>query len=162
MTMTLKTGVTEYTLPNDRDIVVTRLVDAPRAIVFDCWTNPKHLPQWMLGPPGWEMTVCEIDLRPGGAWRYGWRKAEGEEMVLFGTVREVKPPERLVTTENWGGEWPEAVQTLEFSEENGRTTMTMTLTYVSKEVRDAALATGMKEGMDISFDHLDRLVAKLA
>ena len=94
MARTAKTGVTTYSTPSDTEIVITRVVDAPRPIVFEAWTKPKHLQQWLLGPPGWTMPVCEIDLRPGGAWRYVWRKADGEEMTMGGIFREVVPPER--------------------------------------------------------------------
>ena len=107
-----RTGVTSVTTPTDREIVVVRVVDAPRRMVFDAFSNPAHVPKWLLGPTGWTMPVCEIDLRPGGAWRYVWRKADGTEMVMVGTYREVVPPERIVWTESWGGPWPETVNTL--------------------------------------------------
>jgi len=107
------------------------------------------------------MPVCELDLRPGGAWRYVWRKSDGAEMTMGGLVREVTPPERLVTTERWGPEWPETVNTLTLTESGGRTTITLTITYPSKAARDAALETGMKGGMDESFARLDRLVRSL-
>ena len=154
-------GVTTYETPTDRDVVVTRVVDAPRRIVFDAYTKPEHLQKWLLGPPGWTMPICEMDLRPGGKWRYGWRKSDGAEMVMGGLVREVVPPEKLVTTERWGPEWPETVNTVVFTEAAGRTTITLTITYPSQEARDAALKTGMKGGMDESFNRLDNLVRSL-
>jgi uncharacterized protein YndB with AHSA1/START domain len=157
-----RTGVTTYETPTDREVVATRVFDAPRRLVFDAWTKPEHLQQWLLGPEGWTMPVCEIDLRPGGKWRYVWRKDSGKEMEMTGTVVEVKPPERLVTTERWGPEWPEATNTMVLTESGGRTTMTLTMTYVSKEVRDAALKTGMTSGMDASFERLDTLVRAVA
>jgi uncharacterized protein YndB with AHSA1/START domain len=131
------------------------VVDAPRRLVWEVWTSPEHLPHWMLGPDGWTMPVCEIDLRPGGAWRYVWRKADGTEMEMHGEFREIVPPERLVHTEAWGGDWPETLNTLVLTEENGRTTMTCTVLYPSKEARDAALGTGMKDGWSQSCDRLD-------
>ena len=155
-------GVTSYTTPSDREIVITRVVDAPRRLVFAAWTDPKHIPNWLGFPEGWTMPVCELDLRPGGAWRYVWRKSDGSEMTMGGLVREVTPPERLVTTERWGPEWPETVNTLTLGESGGRTTITLTITYPSKAARDAALETGMKGGMDVSFARLDRLVRTLA
>ena len=155
-------GVTSYTTPRDREIVITRVVDAPRRLVFAAWTDPKHIPNWLGFPEGWTMPVCELDLRPGGAWRYVWRKSDGSEMTMGGLVREVTPPERLVTTERWGPEWPETVNTLMLAESGGRTTITLTITYPSKAARDAALETGMKGGMDVSFARLDRLVRTLA
>ena len=155
-----RTGVTSYTTPTDREVVITRVVKAPRRLVFDAWTNPKHVPHWLLGPPGWSMPVCEIDLRPGGSWHYVWRKGDGSEMDMRGDYREVVPPERVVSTETWGPEWPETLNTVVFTEQNGLTTITLTVLNVSKQVRDAALKTGMKEGMDHAFDRLDELLAK--
>jgi uncharacterized protein YndB with AHSA1/START domain len=142
--------------------VITRIVDAPRRIVYDAWTNPKHIPGWMTGPEGWTMPVCEMDLRPGGSWHYVWRRNDGTEMSMTGTVREVAPPERLVTTEKWGPEWPETINTLVLTESGGRTTMTLTILYPTREARDAALQTGMKEGMEQSYTRLDSLLARLA
>ena len=78
----------------------------------------------MLGPPGWTMPVCEVDLRPGGAWHFVWRSRDGAEMDMRGVYREVSPPERLVATEQWGGDWPETLNTMVFSEEDGMTTIT--------------------------------------
>lgn len=145
---------TTFTTPSDREIVVTRVFDAPCRLVFDAWTKPEHLPHWMLGPEGWTMPVCEIDLRPGGAWHFVWRRSDGTEMGMRGVYREITPPERLVSTESWGGDWPDTLNTLILSEENGKTTMTLTVLYPSKEARDAALQTGMKAGMAASFDRL--------
>lgn len=150
-----KTGMTSYDLPNDQEVLITRVVKGSRRLVFDMWTQPKHLTRWMLGPPGWTMPICEMDLRPGGAWRYVWRRGDGTEMEMTGNVREVTPPERLVTTERWGPEWPETINKLELSESSGLTTIALTITYPSKEARDAALQTGMKEGMEQSFARLE-------
>jgi uncharacterized protein YndB with AHSA1/START domain len=152
------TGVTSYTTPSDREVLLTRVVSAPRRLVFAAWTEPRHLQRWLTGPEGWTMPVCEIDLRPGGRWRYVYRKASGKEMTLTGSVLEVAPPERLVTTESWGPEWPETVNTLVLTESEGRTTIALTITYVSKEARDAALATGAMDGMNRAFELLDELL----
>jgi uncharacterized protein YndB with AHSA1/START domain len=156
-----RTGVTQYATPNDNEVVVTRVFAAPRRLVFDAYTTPRHLRQWLLGPEGWTMTVCEIEQRPGGAWRYTWRKANGTEMTLWGEVREFVPPERLVMTENWGDEWPESLNTVVFTESNGHTTITLTITYPDKAARDAAMATGMEDGMEVSFARLDQLLSSL-
>ena len=142
--------------------MITRVVDAPRRVVFDAWTNPKHVSQWMLGPEGWTMPVCEMDVRPGGTWHYVWRKADGTEMPMSGSYREVAPPERLVSTESWGPEWPETVNTMVLTESAGQTTITLTILYPSKEARDMALKTGMKGGMDQSYERLDKLLRTLA
>jgi uncharacterized protein YndB with AHSA1/START domain len=106
--------------------------------------------------------VCEIDLRPGGKWHFVWRRGDGTEMSMTGTYREVVPPERLVHTESWGPEWPETLNTLVLTESGQQTTITMTILYPSKEARDAALQTGMKEGMEYSFGKLDALLTTLA
>lgn len=146
---------TTLTTPSDREAVVTRAVDAPRTLVFDAWTSPRHLPHWMLGPDGWTMPVCEVDLRPGGAYRSVWRRSDGSEMEIRGIYREITRPERLVSTESWGGPWPETLNTLILGEEGSCTTMAITILYSSPEARDAALQTGMKDGMSRSFDRLD-------
>jgi uncharacterized protein YndB with AHSA1/START domain len=157
-----RVGETTYATPSDREIVITRVVDAPRRLVFEAWTNPEHVPQWLLGPEGWTMPVCEIDLRVGGTWHYVWRKDDGAEMAMTGTYREIVPPERIVSTERWGPEWPETVNTVQLVETAGRTTITITVLYPSKEARDMALQTGMKEGMNQGFARLDELLAQLA
>jgi uncharacterized protein YndB with AHSA1/START domain len=151
----------KFETPTDTTIVITRTANAPRAAVFEAWTNPKYIREWMLGPPGWTMPVCELDLRVGGAWRYSWRKDDGSEMTMTGTVKELKVPERIVTTERWGPEWPETVNELVLAEAGGKTTMTLTINYPSKEARDAATQTGMKEGLDASFERLDRVAGSL-
>ena len=101
-----RTGVTTYTTPSDREVLITRVVSAPRRVVFEAFTNPRHVPNWLIGPEGWTMPVCEIDLRPGGTWRYVYRKNDGSEMTMQGFYREVAPPERLVSTESWGPSGP--------------------------------------------------------
>jgi uncharacterized protein YndB with AHSA1/START domain len=145
---------TTFTTPSDREIVMTHVVDAPRALVFEAHTSPEHVPHWMTGPDGWTMPVCEIDLRPGGEWHFVWRRDDGTEMDMRGEYREVEPPARLVNTESWGVDWPETLNTLVLDEEDGRTTITSTILYPSKEARDAALATGMKDGASTSYDRL--------
>jgi uncharacterized protein YndB with AHSA1/START domain len=162
MTATSKVGATTFTTPSDREVVMTREVEAPRELVFDAWTKPEHVQQWMLGPSGWTMPVCEIDLRPGGAWRFVWGRADGTEMEMRGEYREVTPPERLVSTESWGGDWPETINTVTLSEEDGKTTITQTVLYPSREARDAALETGMKDGVSLSFDRLAEHVRTMA
>ena len=155
-------GTLQVTTPSEREIAMTRVFDAPRSLVFEAWTNPEHVPHWMLGPAGWTMPVCEIDLRPGGAWHFVWRKADGAEMAMTGVYREVTPPERLVSTEKWGPEWPETVNTLTLTEQDGKTTLTNTILYPSKDARDAALKTGMKDGATESFERLDAYLRTIA
>lgn len=156
-------GVTSYATPSDTEVVITRVFDAPRRIVFDAWTKPEHLRRWCTGPDGWTMPVCEADYRPGGKWRYVYRKNDGNaEMTLQGECREYTPPERVVMTESWGPEWPDSLNTTVFTESHGRTTVTLTIAYQSKAIRDAALASGMKDGLDMSLARLDGLVASLS
>lgn len=150
------------TTPTEREISMTRSFDAPRRLVFEAYTSPKHLPKWMLGPPGWTMTICEADLRAGGAWHFGWHHSNGQDMEMRGVYREVQPPERVVWTESWGGDWPETLNTITFLEEQGRTTITCTILYPSKEARDKALASGMKEGVALSFNRLAELIEAMA
>src|SRR5215468_6141747 len=127
------------TTPSDREVVITRVVNAPRRLVFEVYTNPEHVPRWMLGPPGWTMPVCEIDLRVGGEWHFIWRNADGGELEMRGVYREITPPERLVSTESWGGNWPETLNTLTLSEHGSQTTVTIRILYPSREARDQAL-----------------------
>ena len=148
------TGAMRIETPSDREVVVTRVFRAPRQVVWEAWTTPRHLTRWMLGPEGWTMPVCEVDLRPGGAWRFVWRREDGSEMSITGVYQEVAPPQRLVSTESWGAEWPETLTTLEFTEEGCRTTIRQHVLYPSKQARDAALQTGMKEGTAQSFQRL--------
>lgn len=155
MPATARTGKTTIEMPSDRELVLTRAFDAPRALVFEAFTSPEHLPHWMLGPDGWTMTDCEVDLRPGGRWRFAWSGVDGAAMELSGEYREVDPPARIVQTESWGGDWPETLNTLVLAEEDGRTTLTQTILYPSPAARDAAAESGMKEGVSLSFGRLD-------
>ncbi len=141
---------------------MTRVLNGPRRLVWEAWTSPAHLPHWMLGPEGWTMPVCELDVRPGGSWRMVWRHANGEEMEMTGTYREVVPPERLVNTERWGPEWPETVNAATFTEpEPGRTRITLRILYPTPEARDAALQTNMVEGMEATFRRFEAYLPRL-
>ena len=162
MATTGSRGTTEFSLPSDREFAMTRVFDAPRERVWEAITSPRHLPHWMLGPEGWSMPVCELDLRPGGAWHFVWRNRDGSEIEMHGEYREVTRPERLVNTESWGGDWPETVNTIVLSEEDGRTTLVTTVLYPSQEARDAAMATGMQEGASLSFDRLAERLRAIA
>ena len=157
-----KVGLTTFTTPSDREIVATRAFDAPRRLVWQAWTSSKHVPHWMIGPDGWTMPVCEIDLQPGGEWHFVWRGADGTDMEMRGVYREIVPPERLVNTESWGGDWPETLNTLVLTERDGKTATVCTVLYPSKEARDAALGTGMKEGWSASYDRLDEHLRTMA
>ncbi len=150
---------TTLTMVSDEEIAISRAFDAPRHLVFEAHTKPEHVTQWLLGPEGWTMPVCEIDLRAGGPWRFTWQHADGRKMEMTGIYREVVPPERIVNTEQWGPEWPETVNTTLFAEEQGRTTVTQIVRYPSKQARDAAVATGMMSGVERSYELLEALLA---
>ena len=152
---TAQVGATTFTTPSDREIAATRAFDASRKLIFDAYTKPEHVPHWMLGPDGWTMPVCEIDLRPGGGWHFVWRQPDGTEMEMRGVYKEITPPERLVSTESWGGDWPETLNTVVLTEEGGKATLVATVLYPSKEAREKALGTRMKEGWSQSYDRLD-------
>jgi uncharacterized protein YndB with AHSA1/START domain len=147
-------------LPNDRDVVVTRAFNAPRSLVYDAYTKPELVSRWLLGPPGWTMPVCEMDVRVGGKFRWRWRNETGTEFGFSGVFKEVLSScTRRPTTGHVGGDMGEALITALWTEKAGVTTHTMTIRYASKEVRDAALKTGMTDGMEMSFQKLDELLA---
>jgi uncharacterized protein YndB with AHSA1/START domain len=161
MSTTNKVGETTVTTPSDREIVMTRVFDAPRSLVFDAYTKPEHLPHW-FGPRGWTLPVCEVDLRPGGAWRFVLRGPDGTDMGMSGVYREIAPPERLVSTESFDDYPGESLNTLVLTEEDGKTTVTTTVLYASKDVRDAVLATGMTRGANETYDRLAEYLRELA
>ena len=146
--------------PDDLKIVVTRAFDAPRNLVFNCVTTPDLVKRWMTGPPGWTMPVCEIDLRVGGKYRYVWRNTEGQDMGMGGIYREISRPERIVSNELFDEDWTggETVATMTLAERDGRTTLTTTVAYSSTAARDAALRSGMTEGMEMGYANLDALL----
>ena len=155
----------DVTLPNDREIVVTRVFDAPADLLFDCHTKPELVRRWMLGPDGWSMPVCEIDLRVGGGYRHVWRSdADGSEFGFQGDYREIAAPERIVHTERFDGTPPgdatDALCTLTLAESDGRTTLTHRMRFPTAEIRDQALQSGMTDGMATSYDRLETLVGE--
>jgi uncharacterized protein YndB with AHSA1/START domain len=156
----------QVSLPSDREVEVTRSFRAPRALVYRAYTEPDLVRRWLLGPPGWSMPVCEMDVRVGGRYRWRWRSDDnGSEFGFSGTFREVQPPSRLVHTEAYdpgsvGGGYPgqDAIVTVTFTEDAGVTTVKSSIDFGSKEARDAAIATGMTDGMEQSYQLLDRLL----
>ncbi len=157
------TGTLKVTTPTDREIVVTRVFEAPRHLVFDAMSRAELLPRWLFGPPGWSMVVCENDLKVGGAFRHVWRGPDGKEMVMRGVYREVVPPERMVRTEAFAfgceAQSGEQVGTLVLTEQGGKTTLTLTVLYPSKEARDATIASGMEHGVAANYARLADLLA---
>jgi uncharacterized protein YndB with AHSA1/START domain len=150
------------TTPSDREIRMTRLFNAPRALVFEAMTRPEHVREWWgrLGE-GYSVPVCEIDFRVGGAWRFVNRHPHGEA-AFHGEYLEIAAPGRVVFTEIFE-EFPDEVSvvTSELSEEAGRTRLTATVRYSSKDVRDMVIASGMSKGAAISYDRLEDLVGRL-
>lgn len=149
----------------DREIIMTRSFNAPRKLVFDAFTKPELVKRWLLGPPGWSMPVCEIDLRVGGKYRWVWRRdSDGTEMGMGGVYREIVAPERIVSTEKFDDAWypGEAVGTILLTEQGGRTTLTQTVLYESREARESVLKSGMETGVRASYDRLDNLLASKA
>lgn len=152
----------QVTTPSEQEIRLTRLFDAPRHLLFEAMTKPEHVKQWWgwLGE-GYSVPVCEIDLRPGGTWRFVNRHPNGEA-AFHGEYREITPPSRLVFTEIYEP-FPDTVSvvTTEYAEEAGKTRMTVTVRYPSLQVRDMVMASGMANGAGISYDRLEHLLAEL-
>jgi uncharacterized protein YndB with AHSA1/START domain len=157
----INTGTMQLATPTEREIVITRVFDAPRKLVFDAHTKPELLKRWLTGGPGWSMAVCEVDLRVGGTYRYVWRRHNGAEMGMGGIHREIVPPERIVTTQLFDEDWTggEVIGTNVLTERGGKTTLTYTLVYSSPEARDAVLKTPMDQGMAAGYDKLEELLA---
>lgn len=147
------TGTLKVTTPSDCEIVLTRVFDAPRSLVFDAFSKPELLKRW-FGPHGWSLVACEVDFRVGGGFRFIMRDTDGKEMGMRGTYKEIAPPERSVHIESFD-EFPgEAQVTAVFVEKDGKTTLTATVLYPSKEVRDAVIQSGMEHGAAESYDKL--------
>lgn len=157
----MSTRELKVTTPSDREIAMTRVFDAPRHLVFDAMTKPELLKRWLSGPPGWELSVCEIDLKVGGSFRYVWTGPGKTDMGMRGVYREIVAPERIVSTEVFDDPWypGEAVGTLVLVEKDGKTTMTNTILYESKEARDGVLKSPMEEGVAYSYNQLDEVLA---
>jgi uncharacterized protein YndB with AHSA1/START domain len=158
----------QVTLPSDREVKVTRSFKAPRALVWRAYTEPELVRRWLLGPPGWSMPVCEMDVRVGGKYRWRWRSNEdASEFGFTGEFREVEVDSRIVHTQAYdpgttgvgmGGD--DALVTLTLSEHNGITTVTTLIDFKTKETRDAAVATGMTDGMEQSYQLLEGVLAE--
>ena len=143
-------------LPSERQVVLTRVFDAPRSSVFEAFTQPDLLKRWWQAP-GRRLEVCEVDLRAGGAYRFVWRGPERKDVGMRGEYREVVPSERLVRTEHWE-DWDagESLDTIELSEHEGQTTLKSTILFPSQEVRDSVLAAGLRDTAAETYAALDR------
>jgi uncharacterized protein YndB with AHSA1/START domain len=146
----------------DREIVIKRVFDASRELVYEAYTKPERLVRWLGVFGGWEFAVCEVDLREGGTYRWVWRDStRTKEMGVSGVYREISAPDRIVCTEQFDDAWykGEALVTVTFVEHAGMTTMTTTLRYESTETRDAVLKSPMEGGLSQSYDRLAGVLA---
>lgn len=156
------------TLPSDSQVLVKRSFNAPRALVYRAHTEPALMRRWLVGYPGWTMPVCEMDVREGGAYRWRWRQEEdGSEFGFYGVHQEVIANQRLRYTQifdpgSLGGDMGAGTLiTVDLTEENGVTTLTCLMDFGTKEARDAAMSTGMTDGMEVNYQGLERLFTEL-
>lgn len=157
----------QVSTPSDHEVKVVRSFKAPRDLVYKAYTTPELVKRWLLGPPGWSMPVCEMDMRVGGAFKWRWRSTEdGKEFGFHGVFSEVNAPAKLAHTEYYdagdvGGDMGDAaLVTVEFVEAKGFTTVTTVMDFKTKQACDAAVSTGMTDGMEQSYQQLDELIAK--
>jgi uncharacterized protein YndB with AHSA1/START domain len=153
------TGTLKVTTPTDREIVLTRVFAAARHLVWDAFTKPELRKRW-FGPRGWTLVVCKVDLRVGGGFRFVLRGPDGGELGMRGVYREIVPPERSVHMESFDDYPGESQVTAVFVEQGGQTTLTATVLYPSKDVRDMVLQSGMEHGAAESYDKLAELLAE--
>lgn len=159
MTNTMRnTGTLEVTTPSDREIRMTRVFDAPRQLVFDAFSKPELLKRW-FGPRGYSLVTCEVDHRVGGEFRFVLRGPDGTDMGMRGVYSEIVPPERSVHMESFDDYPGESQVTMTLVESGGKTTMTATVLYPTREVRDIVKNMGMEHGAAESYDKLAELLA---
>jgi uncharacterized protein YndB with AHSA1/START domain len=150
------------TTPTDREIRTERVFDAPRDLVFATYTDPELIPEWWGSRAG-TTVVDQMDVRPGGAWRYVITNPDGSGTAFRGTYREVTPPERIVNTFEWEGlPGHVSVETAEFEDLGGRTKITTTSIFHTNEERDGMLGAGMEGGLNETYSRLDELLARIA
>ena len=152
------TGTLQVTMPTDNEIVLTRVFDAPRQMVYDAFSKPELLKRW-FGPHGWSLAVCEVDHRVGGGFRFVLEGPNGQRMGMRGAYRELHPPNRSVHVESYDDYPGESIVTSVFTEEMGRTTLTATVAYPSREIRDMVAKSGMEHGAAESYDKLADMLA---
>ena len=147
----------------DHEIVMTRVLDAPRQLVFDAFTKPELLKRWLGALEGWEFAVCEIDLRVGGKYRWLWKNTDGMQMGISGVYREIIPPEKIVSTERFDEAWypGEGLGTILLTEEGGKTTVKQTVRYETREARDGVLKSPMETGVTASYNQLEQLLLSM-
>jgi uncharacterized protein YndB with AHSA1/START domain len=160
--MAVSSGTATVTLPTDEQILITREFDAPKHLVYQAYTTPELVKRWWSGRRG-ETTIAEIDLRVGGTWRYVMIAEAGFEVAFHGEYCEIVPNERIVTTEVYEGapEGGEALNTVTFTEVDGRTTLTLLVDTAAKEIRDTIIESGMEGGMQEGMDLLEQVAISL-
>lgn len=156
----LNTGTLKVTTPSEREIVMTRVFNAPRHLVYDALTTPELLKRW-FGPRGWSLDVCEVDLRVGGAWRFVLQGPNGEQMGMRGVYRELARPDRTVHTESFDDYPGESLVTCDLVEHDGKTTLTGTVLYESQMIRDMVVTSGMEHGAAETYDKLAEFLASV-
>jgi uncharacterized protein YndB with AHSA1/START domain len=160
----------QVSMPSDKEVEVVRSFRSPKAIVYRAYTEPALVRRWLLGPPGWTMPVCEMDLRVGGGYRWRWRSNDdATEFGFFGVFKKVEPGVQIVHTQTYdagtvGGSMGdgEATVTITFAEAGGVTTVRTLIAYNSKASRDASVSTGMTDGMEQSYALLEKLLSGTA
>jgi len=157
------TGSLKIVTQGDREVLMTRVFDAPRSLVFDALTKPELLKRW-FGPHGWTLTECEVDLRVGGAWRFLSHGPEGRAMGMRGVYREIVPSERLQYTESFDdfAQFGDAIVTSTLEERDGKTTLTNLILSPSRDVRDAVIRSGMERGAAETYDRLADVLRSLS
>lgn len=158
---TTDSGTAVVTLPTDTQIMITREFAAPKHLVYKAWTTPELIKRWWSAKRG-EATVADVDLRVGGAWRWVMVTDDGFEVAFHGEYRELIPNERIVSTEVYEG-MPEgeALNTITFTEKDGRTTLTILVQHQRREHRDAHVNSGMEAGMQDAMDLLEQVAISL-
>lgn len=151
------------TTPSPLEIRISRQFDAPPELVFELHTNPRYIPQWLLGPGGWTMPVCDVDLRVGGRFRYEWHHPDKEAMGVSGEFLEIDPPSRIVHREAFDQPWHpgDTIVTTALEPSAIGTLLTLTIRYRSEEARDIALKSPMSEGMEEGYQRLERVLAAM-
>lgn len=155
MTDVTRVGKMEFERPNDTQLVATRVIDAPRDLVWAAHTRCDHVREWLTGPEGWSMPECRIDLRPGQGWRYVYEGPGARGFAMSGEYREVREPDRIVNTERMDGAPGETVNSLSLSERDGHTLVRTVVDYPSREIREEIIGTGMMDGWAESYDRLE-------
>ena len=159
--MNTKKNKLVVTLPSDTEILLTRMVDAPRELVFRAYTDPKAIPQFW-GPRKYTTIVDKMDVRPGGVWRFIQRDEEGNEFAFNGMYREVKAPEKLVHTFEFEPQAGHiAVEHVTFEDLGNKTRIVDLMSFDNKEDRDGMVESGMESGASELWDRFEEMVQSM-